>query len=158
MPTQTSAAGLKAGDAAPVFELLTDEGQTVSLKDFKNKKIVLYFYPKDSTPGCTEEACDFRDGLSRIAKKGAVVLGVSADSVESHQKFKKNQSLNFTLLSDPEKKMIQRYGVWKEKSLYGKKYIGIERTTFIIGGTGKIEKVFEKVKVKGHYEEVLSAL
>lgn len=152
------APGLKPGKQAPDFKLLTDEGKPVSLADFKNKKVILYFYPKDDTPGCTKEACAFRDGLGQIKKKGAVVLGISADSVEAHQKFKKKHGLNFALLADPEKETIKSYKVWKEKSMYGKKYMGIERTTFIIGGDGRLEKVFEKVKVDGHLEEVLALL
>jgi peroxiredoxin Q/BCP len=151
-------AELKVGQKAPDFTLANDGGQKVKLGDLKGKKVVLYFYPKDDTPGCTTEACNFRDGLDEIAKKGAVVLGVSADSVESHKKFKKKLGLNFALLADPDKKMIERYGVWKEKSMYGKKYMGIERTTFVIDGQGKISHIFPKVKVTDHYDEVLEAL
>jgi thioredoxin-dependent peroxiredoxin len=151
-------AELKVGQKAPDFTLLDDAGEKVNLTDLKGKKVVLYFYPKDDTPGCTTEACNFRDGLSEIKKQGAVVLGVSADSVESHKKFKKKFELNFPLLADPEKKMIERYGVWKEKSMYGKKYMGIERTTFVIDGQGKISHIFPKVKVSDHYDEVLEAL
>jgi peroxiredoxin Q/BCP len=123
-------AELKVGQKAPDFTLADDTGQKVKLSDYKGKKIVLYFYPKDDTPGCTTEACNFRDGLAEIKKLSAIVLGVSADSVESHKKFKKKFELNFPLLADPEKQMIESYGVWKEKSMYGKKYMGIERTTF----------------------------
>jgi len=119
---------------------------------------VLYFYPKDMTSGCTQQACDFRDNMNRVAASGAVVLGVSADSVESHVKFKEKQGLNFPLLSDPEKKVLNAYGVWQQKSLYGRKFMGIVRTTFIIDGKGKIAKVFPKVKVAGHVDEVLAAL
>ena len=151
-------AELKVGQKAPDFTLLDDAGEKVNLSDLKGKKVVLYFYPKDDTPGCTTEACNFRDGLSEIKKKGAVVLGVSADSVESHKKFKKKFELNFPLLADPEKKMIERYGVWKEKSMYGKKYMGIERTTFVIDEQGKIAHIFPKVKVSEHYDEVLETL
>src|SRR5262245_47378647 len=150
-------AELKVGQKAPEFTLLNDNGEKVKLSDFKGKKVVLYFYPKDDTPGCTKEACNFRDGLDEIADRGAVVLGVSADSVESHKKFKKKFDLNFQLLSDPDKKMIENYGVWKEKSMYGKKYMGIERTTFLIGKDGKISSIFPKVKVPDHYDEVLKA-
>lgn len=149
---------LKEGEGAPDFCVMNDEGQEVSLADFKGKKVVLYFYPKDDTPGCTVEACSFRDGIAQIKKKGAVVLGVSADSVASHQKFKKKHDLNFSLLSDESKKIVEEYGVWKEKSMYGKKFMGIERTTFIIDEKGKIKKIFPKVSVKEHYEEVLAAL
>jgi peroxiredoxin Q/BCP len=152
------AQGLQPGDKAPVFKLADETGKTVSLSDFKGKQVVLYFYPKDATPGCTTEACDFRDNLNRIAKTGAAVLGVSADSIESHRKFKEKQGLNFPLLSDPERKTIEAYGVWQEKSLYGRKFMGIVRSTFIIDGKGSIAKVFPKVKVAGHVDEVLAAL
>ncbi len=151
-------AELKIGQKAPDFTLMNDAGEKVKLSDLKGRKVVLYFYPKDDTPGCTTEACNFRDGISEIKKQGAVVLGVSADSVESHRKFKSKFDLNFTLLSDPEKKMIENYGVWKEKSMYGKKYMGIERTTFLIGKDGKITHIFPKVKVGEHYDQVLEAL
>jgi thioredoxin-dependent peroxiredoxin len=150
--------GLQVGDKAPSFSLLDDSGRTVSLSDYKGKKVVLYFYPKDSTPGCTTESCDFRDNLSRIGKAKGVVLGVSADSVASHKKFKEKQALNFPLLSDPEHKALSAYGVWQEKSLYGRKFMGIVRTTFIIDEAGKILKVFPKVKVAGHVDEVLASL
>lgn len=149
---------LNEGDKAPDFKLKDDAGNDVSLKDFKGKSVVLYFYPKDDTPGCTKEACDFRDNSKTYAKKNAVVLGVSADPVVSHEKFKKKFDLPFPLLSDPDKKMIQSYGVWKEKSMYGKKYMGIERTTFIIDPSGKIKKIFPKVSVTGHVDEVLANL
>lgn len=150
--------GLKEGAQAPDFKILTDEGKTLSLSDFRGKKVVLYFYPKDNTPGCTRESCSFRDGLSQIKRKGAVVLGVSPDSVKSHQKFKQDQTLNFPLLSDSDKKLVQSYGVWKEKSLYGRTYMGVERTTFLINEEGRIRKIFPKVKVDGHFEEVLASL
>src|SRR2546422_11363473 len=150
--------GLKVGDKAPDFNVSTDAGQKVKLSDFKGKKIVLYFYPKDDTPGCTVEACAFRDGIKEIKKRGAVVLGVSADSVESHKKFKSKFDLNFPLLADTDKNIIEAYGVWKEKSMYGKKYMGIERTTIIIDKQGKIAHIFPKVKVEQHYDEVLQAL
>src|SRR5437660_1004721 len=120
------------GDKAPDFTLKDDQGKDVSLGDFKGKTVVLYFYPKDDTPGCTTEACGFRDDEKKFQKKNTVILGVSADEVASHGKFKTKYKLPFPLLSDPEKKTIQAYGVWKEKSMYGKKYMGIERTTFII--------------------------
>ncbi len=126
--------------------------------DCKGKKVVLYFYPKDDTPGCTTESCAFRDGFAAIKRAGALVFGVSADSVESHQKFSKKFSLNFPLLSDVEKTMLTKYGVWKEKSMYGRKYMGIERTTYLIDQNGKIAAIFPKVKVNQHYDEVLSAL
>lgn len=149
---------LTEGSKAPAFSLKDDSGQTVRLSALKGKTVVLYFYPKDDTPGCTKEACSFRDGFKAIQKKGAVLLGVSPDSVESHKKFKTKFKLNFPLLSDDEKKVVAAYGVWKEKSLYGRKYMGVERTTFVIDGTGKIRKIFPKVKVDGHYEEVLAEL
>jgi peroxiredoxin Q/BCP len=148
----------KEGQKAPDFTVLSDSGEKVKLSDFKGKKIVLYFYPKDDTPGCTKEACAFRDGIAEIKKKGAVVFGVSADSVESHKKFKNKFELNFALLADTDKKIIQDYDVWKEKSMYGKKYMGIERTTFIIDEQGKISHIFPKVIVDQHYDEVLKAL
>lgn len=151
--------GLKAGDKAPSFALPNETGKTVSLADFKGKKVVLYFYPKDNTGGCTKEACAFRDGLPRLGEAGApIVLGVSADSIDSHRKFKEKQGLNFPLLSDPDRKVLEAYGVWQEKSLYGRKFMGIVRTTFIIDEKGKISRVFPKVKVDGHLEAVLAAL
>jgi peroxiredoxin Q/BCP len=146
------------GDKAPDFKLKDDSGIDISLKDFKGKTVVLYFYPKDDTPGCTTEACSFRDDLKAFSAKGAVVLGVSADSIESHGKFKQKYGLPFPLLSDPDKTAIQAYGVWKEKSMYGKTYMGIERTTFIIGPDGKIKKIFPKVSVTGHSAAVLDAI
>jgi peroxiredoxin Q/BCP len=149
---------LKVGQKAPDFSLMDDTGRKVKLSDFRGKKVVLYFYPKDDTPGCTKEACNFRDGLTEISKHGAVVLGISADAVDSHKNFKDKFHLNFPLLADTDKKTIEDYGVWKEKSLYGKKYMGIERTTFIIDQQGKISHVFPKVKVDQHYDEVLDAL
>ena len=149
---------LKAGDPAPEFNLPSDEGKPVSLSGLRGKKVVIYFYPKDNTPGCTRESCAFRDGLGLIRKKRAIVLGVSTDSVDSHRSFKKKFSLNFPLLSDAGREMAQAYGVWKQKSLYGRKYMGLERTTFLIDERGTIEKIFAPVKVDGHFEEVLSAL
>ena len=149
---------LKIGDKAPLFELLDKNNQKVRLKDFKEKKVVLYFYPKDMTSGCTQEACDFRDAFPAFNKLKAVVLGISADSVSSHIKFADKYELPFTLLSDENKEVVEKYGVWKEKSMYGKKYMGIERTTFIIDGNGIIKNIFAKVKVDGHVEEVMKAL
>ena len=154
----TVTSGLKVGSRAPAFSLPNEKGQVVKLSDLKGKKVVLFFYPKDDTSGCTKEACSFRDGLQAIRKKGAVVLGVSGDSVASHQKFSQKYDFNFPLLSDESKAMIQKYGVWKEKSMYGRKYMGIERTTVLIAKDGTISHVFPKVKVDGHYEEVLEAL
>src|SRR5438128_3313432 len=152
------ARSLKIGQKAPDFTVLNDAGQKVKLSELKGKKVVLYFYPKDDTPGCTVEACAFRDGIDEIKKRGAIVLGVSIDSVESHKKFKNKFDLNFLLLADTEKKLAEAYGTWKEKSMYGKKYMGIERTTFIIDEQGKISHIFPKVKVDQHYDQVLDAL
>ena len=149
---------MKVGQKAPEFSVVDDSGKTVKLSDFKGKKVVLYFYPKDDTPGCTKEACNFRDGITEIKKQGAVVLGVSADSAESHKKFKTKFDLNFQLLADTDKKIVESYEVWKEKSMYGKKYMGIERTTYLIGEDGKVTHIFPKVKVDEHYDEVLAAL
>jgi len=149
---------LKVGDIAPDFELPTGEGTTASLKEFRGRKVVLYFYPKDDTPGCTKEACSFRDSLAAVKRKGAVILGVSPDSPESHQKFAAKYRLPFTLLSDGEKTMVKDYGVWKEKNMYGRKYMGTERTTFVINHKGIITHIFPKVKVEGHVQEILKAL
>lgn len=149
---------LKVGKKAPAFKLMSDEENAVSLKDFAGKKVVLYFYPRDNTPGCTREACSFSENMKRLKKAGAVVIGVSADSVASHKKFKEKYNLNFPLLSDPDRKVIQKYGVWKEKNMYGKKTMGVERTTFIIDEQGAILHIFPKVRVDGHTEEVLKKL
>jgi len=146
------------GEPAPDFRLPADDGKTYALRDLRGKKVVLYFYPKDDTPGCTKEACSFRDDLSRVRSKGAIVLGVSKDDLESHAKFREKYSLSFPLLSDPEGKVLSAYGVWKEKNLYGKTFMGIERTTFVIDEGGRIQKVFPRVKVDGHVDEVLAAL
>ena len=143
---------------APTFSLPSTTGKNIGLKDLKGKKIVLYFYPKDDTPGCTTEACNFRDGIAELERAGAVVLGVSPDSMASHEKFRKKFSLPFALLADTDHAVAEAYGVWKEKSMYGKKYMGIERTTFIIDGKGKIAKIFPKVKVQDHHAEVCAAL
>ncbi len=149
---------LKEGNKAPDFKLPGDDGKTHSLKDYKGKKVVLYFYPKDDTSGCTKEACDFRDNMKRIAKKDTVVIGVSKDSIKSHNKFKDKYDLNFLLLSDEDCKVLEKYGVWQEKSMYGRKYMGVVRSTFIIDENGKIKKIFSKVKVPGHVDEVLENL
>lgn len=129
----------------------------ISLNDFKGQRVILYFYPKDNTSGCTQEACDFRDNINRLTSY-ATVIGVSPDSIKSHKSFKEKQSLNFILLSDPEHKLAEKFEVWKEKSMYGRKYMGIERSTFIIDKNGKIEKEWRKVKVKGHVDEVIEYL
>jgi thioredoxin-dependent peroxiredoxin len=149
---------LKAGDRAPQFSLQSDDGKKVSLKELKGKTVVLYFYPKDLTPGCTTEACDFRDSMPKIKKKKAIVLGVSRDSVERHGKFRSQHELNFPLLADEDGAVCKAYGVWKEKSLYGRKFMGIERTTFVIDEAGKITKIYPKVKVTGHVDEILEEL
>ncbi|MBN1448352.1 MAG: thioredoxin-dependent thiol peroxidase [Bacteroidetes bacterium] len=148
----------EVGKKAPAFTLPSVNGGNVSLKDFRGKNVVLYFYPKDSTPGCTKEACDFRDNFARLQAHGAVVLGVSADSVASHEKFRKKYELPFDLLSDESYAMLEKYGVRKQKKLYGRTFLGIERTTMLIDGEGVVRHIWPKVKVKGHVDEVLSAL
>ena len=149
---------LKEGNKAPDFKLEADDGKTYSLKDFKGKKLVLYFYPKDNTSGCTKEACDFRDNIKVFKKKNTAVVGVSKDSIKSHLKFRDKFDLNFPLLSDESTKVLDKYGVWKEKSMYGRKYMGVVRSTFIIDEKGKIEKIYSKVKVPGHVEDILNNL
>ncbi|MFZ4619992.1 MAG: thioredoxin-dependent thiol peroxidase [Bacteroidota bacterium] len=151
-------AELTTGAKAPDFSLPAQDGKKYSLKEFKGKKVVLYFYPKDDTSGCTAEACSFRDNLSSVKKKGAVILGVSPDPVKLHDKFAVKYDLNFPILSDESKTMLSEYGVWQEKSMYGRKYMGVVRTTFIIDEKGKISHIFPKVKVEGHTEAVLKAL
>ncbi len=146
------------GTKAPSFTLKDTNGKEVKLSDFKGKKVVLYFYPRDDTPGCTVEACEFRDAKAQFTKKGAVVLGVSKDDEVSHQKFVKKYDLNFTLLSDPDHKVIEKYGAWAEKSLYGKKFMGIVRSTFVIDEDGTILKAFPKVSPEGHAKEILDVL
>ena len=147
---------LKVGDRAPAFTALTDSGAKVSLKDYKGKRVILYFYPKDMTPGCTQEACDFRDAFSKFKKKNTIILGVSKDSAERHEKFRDKYGLPFPLLVDEEGALCEAYGVWKEKMLYGRKFMGIVRSTFVIGETGKIESIFSKVKVKDHIADLLA--
>ncbi|MBI2608335.1 MAG: thioredoxin-dependent thiol peroxidase [Deltaproteobacteria bacterium] len=150
---------LKEGDRAPAIHLTASSGEKVKLSDFKGKKrVVLYFYPKDDTPGCTVESCGFRDSHKKIENQNAVILGISPDGIESHHKFIEKFNLPFILLSDEEKKTCQDYGVWIEKNMYGKKYWGVARTTFIVGKDGKIEKIYEKVKSEGHAEEVVDFL
>ena len=149
----------KEGEKAPAFKLTASDGKEVALQDYKDKsRVVLYFYPKDDTPGCTVEACGFRDGIKKIEKADAVVLGVSPDGVTAHHKFIEKFKLPFLLLADEEKKACQAYGVWVKKSMYGREYMGVARTTFIIGKDGKIAKVFEKVKPEAHTQEVLEFL
>ncbi len=151
-------AELKEGQRAPDFSLPTGDGKSLSLSDLKGKKVVLYFYPKDDTSGCTKEACSFQENMAAIKKKGAVIVGISPDSPASHKKFATKYDLSFPLVSDEEKEIANKYGVWKEKSMYGRKYMGIERTTFIIDESGKISRIFPKVKVDGHTGEVLASL
>ena len=149
---------LKVGDKPPDFSLPASTGETISLKDLAGKKVVLYFYPKDNTPGCTKEACNFRDANDDLKDAGVVVLGVSKDSLKSHYKFIDKYKLNFPLLADEDTAVADSYGAWGEKKLYGRKYMGMCRMTFLIGEDGKIENIWPKVKPKGHAEEVLEAL
>jgi peroxiredoxin Q/BCP len=149
---------LKEGDAAPGFSAATSGGGTLSLDELKGKNVILYFYPKDDTSGCTKEACAFRDDFAEFRKKGAVVLGVSTDSVKSHDKFVNKYKLPFTLLADEEKKIVEAYGVWGEKSFMGRKYKGTHRVTFLIGPDGRIKKIWPKVKPEEHADEVLAAI
>jgi thioredoxin-dependent peroxiredoxin len=151
------AKSLQPGDSAPEFTLPGDGASTISLKGLRGKKVVLYFYPKDDTSGCTLEAKNFNDSKAAFAKAGAEIIGVSPDNVASHDKFKKKYDLDFALASDESKAMLEAYGVWVEKSMYGKKYMGVERSTFLIGADGKIAAVWSKVKVPGHVDEVLKA-
>ncbi len=149
---------LKSGDPAPAFDLSSAGGGRVNLSHLKGKRVVLYFYPKDDTAGCTQEALNFTEKADMFAAKGAVVIGISKDSVSSHDKFTAKYGLKVQLASDPEGAACEAYGVWVEKSMYGRTYMGIERATFLIGKTGRIEHVWRKVKVKGHADEVLAAL
>jgi peroxiredoxin Q/BCP len=150
--------GVKLSEKAPGFALLSDTGEQVSLSDFKGKTVVLYFYPKDDTPGCTMEACDFRDLFPRFTRGKAVILGISPDSPRKHANFKKKYNLPFTLLSDKDHKVAERYGLWVEKKFWGRKYMGVERTTYIIGADGNVKKIFAKVNPEGHAAEVQAAL
>lgn len=149
---------IEEGAAAPDFTLKSDRGEDVKLSALRGKPVVLYFYPKDDTPGCTKEACAFRDRSSDLQAAGAVVLGVSPDDVASHGKFRDKYSLNFPLLADADHKLADTYGAWREKNLYGKKSMGIQRSTFLIDAEGKVRKVWKKVSVDGHDEAVLKAL
>ena len=149
---------LKIGEKAPDFTAMTDTGAEISLSSLRGKKVVLYFYPRDDTPGCTTEACDFRDRAEALAAKDAVVLGVSTDTVASHEKFKAKHALPFTLLADPGKELVSAYGVYQEKKQYGRSFMGTVRTTFVIDEGGTITNVFEKVKVKDHADAVLASL
>ena len=148
---------LKEGDKAPEFSAKNQDGETVKLKDLKGSRVVLYFYPKDDTPGCTKEACSFRDADDVYEKKGIKVLGVSVDDEASHRKFIDKYKLPFDLLADTDKKIVEKYGVWGETSMYGRKYMGTHRKTFLIDEKGKIVKIFDKVKVAEHADEVLKA-
>jgi peroxiredoxin Q/BCP len=148
---------VEEGKAAPAFTLLSDAGKKVRLSDLKGAPVVLYFYPKDDTPGCTKEACAFRDRKSELTELGVQVLGVSPDSVERHVKFKTKYELNFPLLADPDHKVAEKYGAWREKNMYGKKSMGIQRSTFLINAQGKVAKVWRRVQVAGHDQEVLDA-
>jgi len=149
---------LKEGDEAPVFTASASGGGRVSLADYKSRNVILYFYPRDDTPGCTKEACAFRDHFAAFKKKGAVVLGVSTDPVKSHDKFVVKFKLPFTLLADEDKAIVEAYGVWGQKSFMGRKYLGTHRVTFMVGPDGKIKKIWPTVKPEEHAEEVLAAL
>lgn len=148
---------LKEGTTAPAFKTTDADGETISLKDLRGQKVVLYFYPKDDTPGCTKEACSFRDSFAKFKKRGITVLGVSPDSEVSHKKFETKYKLPFTLLADRDHSIAEAYGVWGEKKFMGRTYMGVLRTTFLIDEKGKIKKVFEKVKPEDHASEVLEA-
>lgn len=148
----------KEGNKAPAFNLPSSTGDKIALKDLADKWVVLYFYPKDNTPGCTTEAKDFQANLTKLKRLGAVVLGVSKDSVESHCKFSDKQGLKFPLLSDPDAKVIEKYGAWGEKNMYGKKRMGIIRSTVLIGPDGRVKKIWPKVRVKGHADEVVETV
>jgi peroxiredoxin Q/BCP len=149
---------IEPGQHAPDLALLADDGSKVRLADLKGQPVVLYFYPKDDTPGCTREACAFRDAESRLKEHGAVVIGVSGDSIESHAKFRDKYGLNFPLLADEGHRLAEKYGAWREKNMYGKKSMGVVRSTFLIDASGKVAKVWKQVKVDGHDQQVLNAL
>ena len=149
---------LQEGKKAPAFKAVDDQGNVVSLNDYEGKKVVIYFYPKDMTPGCTTEACDFQANLAKIKRNGAVILGVSRDGVDRHTKFKGKYDLKFPLIADEDGKVCEKFGVWQKKKLYGKEFMGIVRSTFLIDEKGKILRIWPKVKVKGHVDEVLEAI
>ncbi len=148
---------LKEGDTAPDFELETDTDGIIRLSDFRGRKVVVYFYPKDNTSGCTQEARDFSDLLDEFARSDTVVIGISPDTVRKHANFRARHDLRVMLAADPERQAIEAYGVWKEKSMYGRKYMGVERSTFLVDRDGRIARAWRKVRVKGHAEEVLQA-
>ncbi|HKX31785.1 MAG TPA: thioredoxin-dependent thiol peroxidase [Blastocatellia bacterium] len=154
----TESTGLKVGAKAPAFSLKNTEGKTVKLSDYKGRKLVLYFYPKDNTPGCTKEACGFRDDIAQLRKRGVEVVGVSGDDQQSHEKFTEKFSLPFTLLSDPDHEMMEKYGAWGEKNNYGKKYMGVIRITYLIDEEGKVAHIFKKVKTDTHSQDVLKVI
>lgn len=154
----TMADWIEPGKRAPAFTLTADDGKKVRLADLKGKPVVLYFYPRDDTPGCTREACAFRDQQARLRELGAVVLGVSPDSVESHVKFRNKYQLNFPLLADTEHQVSEKYGAWREKNMYGKRTMGIQRSTYLIDTDGKVAALWKRVSVDGHDEQVLKAL
>ncbi|MBX9621421.1 MAG: thioredoxin-dependent thiol peroxidase [Alphaproteobacteria bacterium] len=147
--------GLAIGENAPDFTLPIDDGGEVSLSRLRGKKIIVYFYPKDATPGCTQEACSFRDNNPKFKEKNTIIIGISRDSIKSHKNFKEKQGINFILASDEDGKVCEEYGVWVEKSMYGRKYFGIERTTFLIDEAGIIAQIWRNVKVPGHVEAIL---
>lgn len=149
---------VKLNAAAPAFKGVNQNNETIASKDLKGQWYVLYFYPKDNTSGCTKQACDFRDSMSSLAKMGVTVIGVSPDSIKSHQKFINDHELNFNLISDEDKSICEKYGVWVQKSMYGRSYMGVERSTFIIDPDGKIKQMYSKVKVPGHVEAVMEWL
>lgn len=149
---------LEPGTKAPAFTLVSDSGEKIKLSDLAGSPVVLYFYPKDDTPGCTKEACNFRDRQQELTKLGAKVLGVSPDDVASHVKFRDKYTLNFPLLADPDHKVADKYGAWREKNMYGKKSMGVQRSTYLIGPDGKIAKVWKRVSVDGHDDQVIEAL
>lgn len=149
---------IEEGKKAPAFALTADDGAKVRLSELAGSPVVLYFYPKDDTPGCTREACAFRDQKAKLKKHGAIVLGVSPDTVDSHGKFRDKYKLNFPLLADLDHKVAEKYGAWREKNMYGKKSMGIQRSTYLIDAAGKVAKVWKRVKVDGHDEQVLAAL
>ncbi|MGD9633096.1 MAG: thioredoxin-dependent thiol peroxidase [Pirellulales bacterium] len=149
---------IEAGQKAPAFTLTADDGAKVRLSDLKGQRVVVYFYPRDDTPGCTREACAFRDQHAALKKLGVKILGISTDSIESHGKFRDKYQLNFPLLADPDHTVAEKYGAWREKNMYGKKSMGIQRSTFLIDADGKVAKVWKAVKVDGHDEQVIAAI